>query len=48
MDLGERAQHGNTIRALVFDPTGDWLLTADDTKTVRLWRTADWTIAHTL
>lgn len=47
-DLGEAAEHGAAVRALAFDPTGAWLLSADDTKTVRLWRTADWTVAHTL
>lgn len=46
-DLGAAAEHGAPVRALAFDPTGAWLLSADDTKTVRLWRTADWTVAHT-
>lgn len=48
MDLGATAEHGATVRALAFDPTGAWLLSGDDTKTMRLWRTSDWTVAHTL
>ncbi len=48
MDLGAAAEHAATIRAVAFDPTGAWLLTADDSKACTLWRTSDWTVAHTL
>lgn len=47
VDLGESAMHSGTIRALIFDPTGAWLLTADDSKACSLRRTSDWTVIHT-
>lgn len=46
--LAADGEHAATIRVLAFDSAGAWLLSADDSKTARLWRTADWTVAHTL
>ena len=46
--LAGDGEHTATIRVLAFDSAGAWLLSADDSKTARLWRTADWTVAHTL
>lgn len=47
IELGASAVHADVIRVLAFDPTGAWLLTADDSKTTYLWRTSNWTLCHT-
>src|SRR5213592_291327 len=38
LPIGKPLQHGGTVSAASFDPTGERVVTASDDKTARIWR----------